>query len=509
MSTNQNTQQAGASSETESTISAKDRKRLQQWFERAKQLAEKDEPDFDYILDLYAQCVVDDPSNLVYVEAFLENLQRKYKNNKKRGGFWGFGGSRKAFQKAVLAKDWKEVFREGINLLKTNLWDVPTLRALAEACAVNHYNEVELAYLKIALDAKPKDAEVNKHCARSLARMGQFDQSIACWQRVKEITGDTNIDKFMSQLTLAKTMGGSLSEEVTGPLTRPPASAARPAAAAGSPEESSAPAAESTAAQDAAGADRPDEQDSSASTAEPAEPRREIKLNVRQTVERALRQDPTNADLYVQLAEINSSERRYHDAEAILKKGLESAGSSLKLLELYEDAQIRSARARAMIAEKRAAVEKNVDAHELVKKLKDDLNRLELDIYQTRAQRHPEHRRYQFELAVRLRRAANYREAIKWFQDSRREPGLFAAATVEMGECFQQLKQYGKALECYQAAIEKAPEKDEDSRKTALYRAAILEAAMKHEDVAKKYLTELIQLDPFFRDAQHRLDKLP
>ena len=45
-----------------------------------------------------------------------------------------------------------DVFRQGLERLKTNPWDVPTLRALALACQANHYNEVELRYLKNALD---------------------------------------------------------------------------------------------------------------------------------------------------------------------------------------------------------------------------------------------------------------------------------------------------------------------------------------------------------------------
>ena len=60
---------------------------------------------------------------------------------------------------------------------------------MARACEALHHNEVELVYLKQALDANPKDIESNRHCAVSLARMGQFDQAMACWHRIEEITG--------------------------------------------------------------------------------------------------------------------------------------------------------------------------------------------------------------------------------------------------------------------------------------------------------------------------------
>ncbi len=158
------------------------RKRLQQCFEKANELANKSKPDHDYAHDLYSQAVNNDPGNLVYVEAMLSNLQKKYNNNK-RGSRFSFGG-RKAFKEAVAEEDWKDIFREGLELLKNNPWDTQVLRELARACAFNRYNEVELRYLKNALDGKPKDIEVNRHCAQSLARVGQFDMAIACWNRI-------------------------------------------------------------------------------------------------------------------------------------------------------------------------------------------------------------------------------------------------------------------------------------------------------------------------------------
>ena len=57
------------------------RQRLQQLFDHATRSAEK--KDHDYANDLFTQCVVGDPGNIVYLQSFLANLQNKYKNNKK------------------------------------------------------------------------------------------------------------------------------------------------------------------------------------------------------------------------------------------------------------------------------------------------------------------------------------------------------------------------------------------------------------------------------------------
>jgi hypothetical protein len=73
---------------------------------------------------------------------------------------------------------------------------------MARACAALHYNEAELLYLKQALDAEPKDLDVNRHCALSLGRLGQYDQAIACWHRVEKLRGfDEEAARNISRLS--------------------------------------------------------------------------------------------------------------------------------------------------------------------------------------------------------------------------------------------------------------------------------------------------------------------
>ncbi len=477
------------------------RKRLQQCFDRANELAGKDKPDFDYAHDLYAQAVANDPGNLVYVEALLTNLQKKYKNNKK-GSRFSFGG-RKAFKEAVADEDWNDIFREGLELLKNNPWDVQALREMARACAFNRYNEVELRYLKNALDAKPKDIEVNRHCAQSLARVGQFDMAIVCWNRIAEKTKSDEAEKMMSELTLAKTMGIPASVEAIG------ADGDRPM----SPMPMTAPV--DPDAKEPDGKRRRSEDDSADQPVKAeeeeeavAEDSPKIKLNERQRLEKAIRDDPSEVSSYLQLAEVHGSERRYSDAERVLAEAITVIGPSLKLETAHEDAQIKSSRAKVAIAEQRSASARTEEAEELVKKLRSDLNRLELEIYQKRCQRYPDRLRLRYDLGVRLRRAGNYLEAVKAYDEARKDESCEVAASLEMGECWQKLKQYSKAMKCYELAIQQSTELDGDRQKMSLYRGAILAQALKNVAQAKAWLEELVELDPAFRDAAARLDKL-
>ncbi|MDG2380141.1 MAG: hypothetical protein P8N76_00565 [Pirellulaceae bacterium] len=426
---------------------------------------------------MFSECVLNDPGNLEYVEAMLSNLQRKYKNNKRGARLKGFGG-RGVFKKAVASEDWEEVLRMGMDLLKTNPWDVTALRGLANACKANHYNEVELRYLKNALDVNSKDIEVNKHCAESLARMGQFDQAIVCWHRIEELDkGNVEAKKKMSELTLAKQLGGTLPEAASSSTAKQPGKPAdTPAKSAPVPAKSS-------------------------KTVEDSTPSVE-------TLEQALAKDAGNLDHYVQLAQIHTENQRFREAYQTLKKALEaSGGRNLQIQQRMEEAQIRMIRSQVVIAEQRAESEKTTEANDLVRRFRAELNRQELLIYNGRCERFPDDLALRSELGVRLRRDGNFREAIKAFEMARNDANLRAAATLEMGECFQHLKRYGNAMKCYQSSSTDQTAKPE-VRKLALYRAAVLATALKNLEAATGYLEKVIELDPDYRDARPRLDKL-
>jgi len=185
--------------------------RLKRCFSHGKLLISQKKVDYDYATDMFAECVTHDPASKEYLDAFLDNLQAKFKNNKKGGRAKGFKG-KGAFKKAYAKKDWREVLKEGVHVLKANPWDVPTLRAMAEACAAYRpdLNDVELRYLKNALDKDHKDAEVNRHCAKSLTRMGQYDQAIACWRRIEEYRrGDAEAPRAIAALMMEKSRGAA------------------------------------------------------------------------------------------------------------------------------------------------------------------------------------------------------------------------------------------------------------------------------------------------------------
>jgi tetratricopeptide (TPR) repeat protein len=450
------------------------RRRLQECYEHGTKLMAQDKYDFDYAHSILVECVSRDSGNLVYLDTFFQNLHRKYDNNK-RGSMLNFGG-KGPFKKAVAKQDWKHVVKLGPQLLKSNPWDVPTLRALADACAAFGFHETELRYLKNALAAKPNDPDVNRHCAKSLERIGQFDQAIACWHRIDEAKrGDDEAQEMMSKLQIAKTMGHNREDK--------------------------------TAA--AKGRERKPPSDADEEAATETKERREIKLSPRQQLEQAISNNPTDPDSYIELAELHIAENRLGEAAHLLAKAVSACGGDLKVRERLEDLEVFQRQTQLAVAEQRAASNEDEEARQLAEQLRADLNRYELEVFGGRAERYPNDREVKFQLGLRLKRADNLRQAIACFQESMTLPERYAGSLLELGECLQRGKQYEKALECYTRSVDESAKAELlDLQKLAHYRSGLLAAGLRNYEMAEAQLAKLIELDSAYKDAADRLDKI-
>ena len=236
-------------------------------------------------------------------------------------------------------------------MLKKNPWDVPTLCAMADACAAYGYHEVELRYLKNALDANPKDPAVNRHCALSLARLGQFDQAIACWERVDEARrGDAEAQQMISELQIEKT------RQRGRPSGEPRRSVAQSTAQAVSVDEAPPPPVEEA-------------------------PRRQVRLTPRQELEQQLANHPTDLTSYFALAQVHLDEHRHADALHVLHKALASSGNSHQVQERIEDVEITRKQHQLAEAEKPASSAPFEDQRQLVEQLRADLSQFEREVH--------------------------------------------------------------------------------------------------------------------------------
>ena len=450
------------------------RKRLQQCFEHGSR--NSTQGNFDYATEMFTQCVVGDPGNLIYFQNFLGNLQKKYDNNKKGGKLAGLKGkgAKSAIKRATSKENWTGVIKAGCELLKLNPWDATALTAMANACEELECDDCQLLCLKTALDANPKGPDINRLSGLALERVGRFDEAIICWHRVEQAKpGDLEAPEMIGRLTVERTIHqGGYREKIEDT------------------EQGAATSGKSSA---------PVETDGSA----PASVSREQKL------EREMTRHPDVISNYLELAELHVQAGSLDQAAEVLEKGLQaSGGGDLTVREKLEDVQLEHGLRQLAIAEQRAADEGTDQAATLAKRIKSEVNQRELEIYHARCERNPGNAPLRFEFGVRLKKAGKFKEAIQAFQTARNDPKRRANTLLELGECFHHSKRYELAMTNYVAAIEAAADRDADTEKLARYRAGVLAMGLKEWEEAKTHLTTLADLDYGYRDVAERLDKI-
>ncbi|RLS83315.1 MAG: hypothetical protein DWI04_03550 [Planctomycetota bacterium] len=422
----------------------------------------------DYAVDMFAQCVIGDPGNAIFLQKLLESLKRKF-GGKKAGSLTSFfaSGSRAGLKKLASSAQWREIIKQGVEIIKGNLSDHVTLLAMADACGNLMFVDTQAFYLRAALDASPTDPEVNKQCAKFAASQGNFDQAIECWRRIgrtKSLAEEA--EKAIAELSVEKTIAAG-----QGMIGRGGQSAGRPT---GKPNQPAQPQTGGRAAE------------------------------LRQTIAT----NPADIDASIELADLLERDATVEEAEKVLRKALEASGNNLKIQEHLEDRLLRWGKQRLMLAEKRAAGDDTPENRATVERLKTLQVKQEIDVYAARCSRYPENLTWKYELAMRLKAAGNYAEAIRQFQESLKETRRKGAVSLELGECFQKIKQYQLAMQNYQTAVETLTDREMELRKRALYRAGVLASGLDDVDSARKYLSMLAGLDFGYRDVAQRLDKL-
>ncbi|MGQ9575157.1 MAG: tetratricopeptide repeat protein [Thermoguttaceae bacterium] len=440
------------------------RKRLQQAFEAANMQMRQEQ--YDYATHLFTQCVLGDPSNPSYAQGFIANLKQKYNNNKRGSNLAVITGLgvRAMVKKAAMQKDWMAVIKHGLESLKINPWHVGTLQHMARACGELDCLDSQLVYLKTALEAQPKDPEVNRACAIALRAKKQFDQAIACWHRVEQARpNDEEAARAIASLSVEKTIvEGRYSEDVVP--TRP--------------------AGRSAARTDAG------------------------ELTPEQRLERDIRRNPKDLTKYVELSELYIREELYSKAAEVLSRAVEVSGGDLEMRERLEDVQMRHLRQQLARAEKQYQQTGREEDKRRFEDLKRQVFQKDLEMCKNRVERYPNNLAFRYELGLRYQLTGRYNEAIAEYQLARNDPRRKGLCILALGECFQQIKQYRLAMSHFESAIEEIPDRDAENKKKALYRAGRLALALREIDTAERHLTALAGMDFAYRDVSALLDKI-
>jgi tetratricopeptide (TPR) repeat protein len=244
------------------------------------------------------------------------------------------------------------------------------------------------------------------------------------------------------------------------------------------------------------------------SQSDAAEKQKELVLTLRQQLELKIRENPEDETCYMALAELHIAENRLFDAQRTLTRALNVA-DDLRIRERLEDVNMLRSKEQVQIAQQRAKEEPSTDALDLVNKLTEEHQLLELSTYRTRCERYPDNKALQFEFGRRLKNIGSLRPALEPLQAGLESEEHRAHASLLIGEILQQYRQFPKALQCYRQSVQLCSNpQDEPVRRNALYRAGTLASAMGLYDSARQYFEELVKTAPDFQDARSRLDKL-
>ena len=425
-------------------LATADRQRFEKVYREGQSLLQQVKCDHDRVHELFLQCVLADPDNVLYVDGLLTNLGRKYEQHR-RGLPIHLLTGRDGLKQALTNKHWEDVLRLGADVLKHNPWDRGVLLALARACEAREYYQAEWRYLQNAAEGEPDDAEVNRQLAKSLTRLARFDEAVQCWQRVEAADPyDAEAPRMISALTLEKARSDS---QAVDRAAAEPADDVEPR-----PTDGAA---------------------SSAASRLPTEgsPRKAPKLVLsrRQQLEQALVNNPEDETTYLELANLHLAEHRTFDAQRTLLKAV-NVSRDVRILERLEEVNMLRAREQLDLARRRAMEEGTEDARQQVERLKDEMGRLELEIFTRRCERNPQDPQLKFQLGLRLKQVGNYRQALEPLQGGLAIPEQRAVASLEIGEILQSYKQFPRALQCYRQAVQlaSADEKHQDCPETGL-----------------------------------------
>lgn len=209
---------------------------------------------------------------------------------------------------------------------------------------------------------------------------------------------------------------------------------------------------------------------------------------------------------------VDSSQNDFASAEQALDDEQAAGAPLLAMMARREEFQISRSQHRLTIAERLAANDEHPRAQTLARRLYAEHQHVVAEILHLRAERLPQDWQTRLALARALKRSGNFSGAISRLEEAARLREHDPEILIELGECWQHLRQFAKALEFFRQAIG-AAELPEQAIRTeilqiARYRAAVLAEALGQSGEARALYRALMDSDAGHKEARQRLDKL-
>ncbi|QDU31165.1 Tetratricopeptide repeat protein [Anatilimnocola aggregata] len=448
-------------------------------FEQANRLVAAGQ--FSEAAAIFAECVSGEPANSDFVDSWLLALSRAPVPQPLDVRSAPFA----ALASLATNEEWDQVLQRGIPLLNEFPRRVPLLQTMATASASLGYFEAADCYLEAAIALAPDQADLLRQRAKLLAQLRRYDEALTTWMAVERVSPeDAGAAGAIASLAIERSRRRNglkrRSEDYRAAEPKPRV--------------------------------RPDQIQPAArvfgSLAMPTTTNAPVPRTLIQELELAVREFPSHAQNYLQLAPLYLERNREQDAERMLNRGRAATDNDPRVVALWEDVAMKVSEERVALARQDANEHPSEATQNALAQALRERDRLEIAVFTSRSQREPEKLALQYELGVRLKRASKLRDAIKYLTAALGDAVERAPAAFELGECLLQQGEVAQAMHFYRQAADTALAEQAHFRKQALYQLSLLATRMKLLKAAVRYLKELLRIDPRYRDAAAMLQSI-
>jgi tetratricopeptide (TPR) repeat protein len=469
-------------SESIPKLTADQRQTVAKLATRAKQVLATG--NLDYAITLYLDCCKRDPANVSWRQELRRTEKLKYKDNKKGKALAFLSTWRPGFKMETFSKTGNHLkaieFAEEV--LRSNPWHLRALLVSAHAFDALGLKDLALWSFDQARQIEANNPTINRKMAILFEERGQFPQAIQLWKMVAaKLPKDQEAAKKATQLAASATIAKGKYDQASSGEGLSPAvkeQLATPRVTAGDNGE-----------------------------AQPNLGEQRINKEAATLLQR-IEENPTNAGIYLQLAQLYRRNDFADKAIAILKKGLAATGNNFEIAMEALDSEIEPFRRNlAICKEKLAAEPKDAKLAAKCAELQKEVDSRELDYFRKKSDRYPTDAAARYEMSVRLHNVGQYDAAIQELQKVRNDPKHKTRVLIYLGKCFKSRKNWKLAQRNFEEALQQLSPAEESFRKEIMFHLATLYAENGEMPRAIELGCELANLDYSYKDIGTLIEK--
>jgi Flp pilus assembly protein TadD len=448
-------------------------------FDRANQVIATG--NHDYGIQLLLTCCKLDPSNLVYRATLRRTQKAKFGNNLRgsRMAMLTAAPLKTKIKTAKRGREYVRVLEYGEEILTRNPWDLGTQMDMAEAADALALLEVAIFVLDQARQKHGADPALNRALARLFEKQGDFGRAMFLWELVRQaVPSDVEAQHKAKDLAASETIARGEYEDAAAGKKSGTILRGKSAAAGAAPK-----------------------------------PKDKLAGETASLMKR-IEAEPTEPNLYLQLAALYRRAGQHDPARAVLQQGLGPTGNDFRLQVELLELDLEPFRRNLELTDKKLKAlaggadepQSEEGLQKIRAKLLKEINSREVELFRLKADRYSSDLSHRLELGTRLLRAGQLDEAITELQQARKDGRFAWKALVQLGMCWKKRNNWRLAQRNFEDALQQIPASEEAAKKEVLYELARGFAEAGDLGRAIDLGSELANLDFGYRDIGRLLD---